>query len=335
MAIFAGKGPLFAGVMMAVPVLLVGAPLVVADVYLRKPEPTVEDCRAVLAKAARRPAVLGAPKTAPVTVVASAKPAEVRPAQSLLSMLSPDQIAASLAPASRPAQKPAMSAAIVGTPNLVPTPKAAGAPVRTASARPTPPAAAPARPARVAALGRTAPLPRGAAAQGSPLSCAGQGAFGLACGSAAAQKPAIQAQLSYNRLNTHCAGLITAYGRGGLEGSMIYAMTASQQSARNAGASPDVEEAQVKRALQKALSITGSAPKDVLAALNSVEAAYGGCPGYDTARNALRSTVALVQSELQIDQPTATPGYGAALANPGLPTAGSLGTASYSTTIVR
>jgi hypothetical protein len=323
--------------MMAAPVLLVGAPLVLADVYLRKPEPTVEECRVVLAKAARRPAVLAAPKAAPVTVVASAKRAEIRPAQSLPSIFSPEQVAASLAPPSRPAQKPAMSAAIVGTPKLVPTPKAPGAPVRTANARPTAPVAAPtpARPARVAALGRTAPLPRGVAAPASPLSCAGQSATGLACGSAAAQKPAIQAQLSYNRLNTRCAGVISAYGRGGLEGAMIYAMTASQQSARNAGAAPDVEEAQVKRALQKALSITGSPPKDVLAALSSVEAAYGGCPGYDTARNALRSTVALVQSELQIDQPTATPGFGAALANPGLPSAGSLGTASYSTTIVR
>ena len=127
---------------------------------------------------------------------------------------------------------------------------------------------------------------------------------------------------------------MNAYGRGGLEGAMIYAMTASQQSARNAGASPDTEEAQVKRALQKALAMTGSAPKDVLAALTDLQAVYGGCQGYDTARNALRSTASLIQGELNIDQPTATPGYGAALANPGLPATGGLGTASYSSIIV-
>ena len=115
---------------------------------------------------------------------------------------------------------------------------------------------------------------------------------------------------------------------------MIYAMTASQQSARNAGASADSEEAQVKRALQKALALTGSAPKDVLAALTDLETVYGGCPGYDTARNALRSTATLIRGELTVDQPTATSGYGAAFANPGLPSAGALGTASYSTTIV-
>lgn len=332
MAILAGRGPLVAGLIMAAPVLLIGAPLVVADVYVRKTEPTVAECRAVLAKAAQRPTVLAAP----VRLASRGNASSAPPKQSVLSIFTPAQVSASLAPRPKPMSHAPMTAAIVGMPKLAPV----AAPVRTAKAAPPPApvpsrvAVAPARPVRVAALGRGAPLPRAAAAPVMPLSCAGMNAQGLACGSAAAQKPAIQAQLSYSRLNTRCAGLMSAYGRGGLEGAMIYAMTASQQSARNAGASPDTEEAQVKRALQKALALTGSAPRDVLSALTDLETVYGGCPGYDTARNALRSTASLIQGELNIDQPTATPGFGAALANPGLPATGGLGTASYSSIIV-
>jgi len=316
MAIFAGKGPLVAGLIMAAPVLLIGAPLVVADVYVRRTEPTVAECRAVLAKAAQRPTLL----TAPVGVARRSGAAPAHASQTVLSMFSPSQIASSLAPRPRPMSRPPMSPAIVGVAKLVPTPKSAGTPVAAA------------RPVRVAALGRSAPLPRAVAL--SPFSCASLNADGLACGSAAAQKPVIQAQLSYSRLNTRCAGLISAYGRGGLEGAMIYAMTASQQAARNSSASTDTEAAQVQRALQKTLATTGSAPKDVLAALTDLEAVYGGCQGYDVARNALRSTASLIQGELNVDQPTATTGYGAAFANPGLPASGALGTASYSTTIV-
>lgn len=325
MAIFAGKGPLVTGLIMAVPVLLIGAPLVLADVYVRQMQPSVDNCRSVLAKAARRPTAL----IKPVQVarpVSRPAPAPVRAVQTPITLFSPAQIAASLAPA----PKPALTAAIVGTPKRVATAAPAPGRVRGVYIAPAPAPVAQPRPVRVAALGRSAPLPRAIAAPVAPLSCVGLNAQGLACGSAAAQKPVIQAQLSYSRLNTRCTGLLSAYSRGGLEGAMIYAMTASEQSARNAGASADTEEAQVKRALQKALAMTGSAPKDVLAALTDLENVYGGCPGYDVARNALRSTASLIQSELNVDQPTATAGYGAAFANPGLPAAGSLSTASYS-----
>ena len=126
MAIFAGRGPLVAGLIMAAPVLLIGAPLVVADVYVRKTEPTVAECRAVLAKAAMRPTVIAAP----VKLASGGNAASAHPTQSVLSMFSPAQIAASLAPQSKPMSRPPMTAAIVGTPKLVPTPKAATAPVR-------------------------------------------------------------------------------------------------------------------------------------------------------------------------------------------------------------
>lgn len=160
--------------------------------------------------------------------------------------------------------------------------------------------------------------------------CATDGLQGLACGGAPAVRSAIQAQVSYDRLNTNCASLLTAYGRGGLEGSLIYAMNGAQLAARRAGLKGQAEEAQVKRALQQALVVSGSAPRDVLTTLSDLEAVYGGCEGYDSARNALLGTASLIQSQLGFDQPTATVGFGAAFANPGLPAAGSLGTASYS-----
>ena len=173
-----------------------------------------------------------------------------------------------------------------------------------------------------------------AASPGGTLGCTADGLQGLACGGAPAVRSAIQAQLSYNHLNTHCAGLISAYSRGGLEGSLIYAMNSAQLSARRAGLTGQAEAAQVKRALQQALVVSGSAPRDVLKALADLEAVYGGCEGYDSARNALLGTASLIQSQLGFDQPTATAGFGAAFADPGLPAGGSIGTASYSTTLV-
>lgn len=184
------------------------------------------------------------------------------------------------------------------------------------------------RPARAAAF-----LTR-AATGGGLLGCSTDGVQGLACGGAPAVRSAIQAQLSYNRLNTNCASLRSAYSRGGLEGSLIYAMNGAQVSARRAGLTGQAEEAQVKRALQQALVVSGSAPRDVLTALADLEAVYGGCDGYDSARNALLGTASLVQSQLGFDQPTATVGFGAAFANPGLPSAGAVGTASYSAVLV-
>ena len=184
------------------------------------------------------------------------------------------------------------------------------------------------RPARAAAF-----LTR-AASGGGLLGCSTDGVQGLACGGAPAVRSAIQAQLSYNRLNTNCASLLSAYSRGGLEGSLIYAMNGAQVSARRAGLTGQAEEAQVKRALQQALVVSGSAPRDVLSALADLEAVYGGCDGYDSARNALLGTASLVQSQLGFDQPTATVGFGAAFANPGLPSAGSVGTAAYSAVLV-
>jgi len=184
------------------------------------------------------------------------------------------------------------------------------------------------RPARAAMF-----LARAGSAGGA-LGCSTDGVQGLACGGAAAQRSAIQAQLSYNHLNSHCAALVSAYGRGGLEGSLIYAMNSAQLAARRAGLTGMAEEAQVKRALQQALVVSGSAPRDVLSALSDLEAVYGGCDGYDSARNALLGTASLVQSQLGFDQPTATSGFGAAFANPGLPASGAVGTASYSTTLV-
>jgi hypothetical protein len=80
--------------------------------------------------------------------------------------------------------------------------------------------------------------------------------------------------------------------------------------------------------------VSGAAPRDVLNALAELQSVYAGCDGYDSARNALLGTASLVQSQLGFDQPTATSGFGAAFANPGLPAAGAVGTASYSTTIV-
>jgi len=190
-----------------------------------------------------------------------------------------------------------------------------------------------------ASAGRIAPAARGgvlarATSSGGNTACAMDGLQGLACGGAPAVRSAIQAQLSYNRLNTHCAGLVTAFGRGGLEGSLIYAMNGAQVAARRGGLTPQAEEAQVRRALQQALVVSGSAPRDVLNALAELQSVYAGCDGYDSARNALLGTASLVQSQLGFDQPTATSGFGAAFANPGLPAAGAVGTASYSTTIV-
>ncbi len=173
-----------------------------------------------------------------------------------------------------------------------------------------------------------------ATSTGGNLGCSTDGLQGLACGGAPAVRSAIQAQLSYNRLNTHCAGLVTAFGRGGLEGSLIYAMNSAQLAARRSVLSPQAEEAQVRRALQQALVVSGSAPRDVLDALAELQSVYAGCDGYDSARNALLGTASLVQSQLGFDQPTATSGFGAAFANPGLPAAGAVGTASYSTTLV-
>ena len=160
--------------------------------------------------------------------------------------------------------------------------------------------------------------------------CAKDGLQSLACGGAPALRSAIQAQLSYNHLNTNCAGILTAYGRGGLEGSLIYSINSAQLTARRSGLTRKAEEAQIKRALQQALVVSGSAPKDVLSALSDLEAVYGGCEGYDSARNALLGTAAVIQSQLGFDRPTAVSGFGAALANPGLPAAGTLGAASYS-----
>ena len=85
------------------------------------------------------------------------------------------------------------------------------------------------------------------------------------------------------------------------------------------------------RALQQALVVSGTAPRDVLSALADLQAVYGGCEGYDSARNALLNTASLIQSQLGFDRPTATAGFGAAFASPGLLAAGALGTASYST----
>lgn len=352
MAWLTGKGPLAAGLIMAAPVLLIGAPLVAADVYFHKSEPTVDECRAVLAKASRRPAVLAPP----AALASRGHTTPTKPGQTILSIFSAEQIASSLAPPPRQPQKaeprlaearPGLKAAIVGVakPVAIPAPAPAAAPARVAALGRTAPLPSPAQTPRAAQSPRMAQGPhmaqapargtRVAAAPFAPLSCAGVNGLGLACGSAAAQKPALQASLSYSRLNTRCAGLLSAYGRGGLEGAMIYAMTASQTSARNAGASADAEAAQVERALQKALTVTAAAPRDVLAALTALQTVYGGCPGYDTARNALQRTASLIKSELDVDQPTAVTGFGAALANPGLPPAGSLGTASYSTTTIR
>ena len=161
--------------------------------------------------------------------------------------------------------------------------------------------------------------------------CPTNGLLGLACGSAPAKRSSIQAQLSYNHLNSRCPGLIAAYGRGGLAGSLIYAMNSAQLSARRNGLSAHAEEAQVMRALQQALVVSGTAPRDVLSALADLQAVYGGCEGYDSARNALLNTASLIQSQLGFDRPTATAGFGAAFASPGLLAAGALGTASYST----
>lgn len=165
----------------------------------------------------------------------------------------------------------------------------------------------------------------------SRVNCSASGLQGLACGGAPAVRSAIQAQLSYNRLNSHCAGLTAAYGRGGLEGATIYATNSAQLAARRDGLSPQAEEVQVRRALQQALVTSGSAPRDVLNALTELQSVYAGCDGYNSARNALQSAVALIQSQLGFDQPTATTGFGAAFANPGLPAAGAVGTASYLT----
>ena len=177
---------------------------------------------------------------------------------------------------------------------------------------------------------RTATSLTRVASTGGAFGCSTEGLQGLACGSAPAVRTAIQARLSYSRLDTNCASIRSAYSHGGLEGSLIYAMNSAQLSARRAGLSAQAEAAQVKRALQQALVVSGSAPRDVLTALADLETVYGGCDGYDAARNALLGTASLIQSQLGFDQPTATAGFGAAFASPGLPAAGSLGTASYS-----
>ena len=190
------------------------------------------------------------------------------------------------------------------------------------------------RRARTPGAARAAAFLTRAVTGGGLLGCSTDGVQGLACGGAPAVRSAIQAQLSYNRLNTNCASLLSAYSRGGLEGSLIYAMNSAQVSARRAGLTGQAEEAQVKRALQQALVVSGSAPRDVLSALADLEAVYGGCDGYDSARNALLGTASLIQSQLGFDQPTATVGFGAAFANPGLPAAGAVGTAAYSAVLV-
>lgn len=335
MASLPSRGPFVAGMIMAAPILLIGAPLVLADVYLRPAEPSVAECRAVLAKAAVKPPLFVKPVKVAARPVSRPAPPPVRAVKTPITLFSPAQIAASLAPLSKVFARPAMTASVAGAPRRVAAAAPAPARVRGVYTPPAaPPVAAPARPVRVAALGRTAPLPRAATVAFAPLSCAGLNGQGLACGSAMAQKPVIQAQLSYSRLNTRCAGLLSAYGRGGLEGAMIYAMNGSQMAAKSAGMTGDAEAAQVRRALQKALIITAATPKDVLSALSDLETAYGGCDGYDAARNALRSTASLIQAQLGVDQPTATPGYGAAFANPGLPATGALGTSSYSTIVI-
>lgn len=183
--------------------------------------------------------------------------------------------------------------------------------------------------ARVGRTTQVGPVLTRVSSTGGGVGCATDGLQGLACGGAPAVRSAIQAQLSYDRLNTRCAALVATYGRGGLEGSLIYAINGAQLAARREGLTAQAEEAQVKRALQRALVVSGSAPKDVLAALSDLAAVYGGCEGYDSARNALLGTASLIQSQLGFDQPTATAGFGAAFANPGFPASGSLATSSY------
>ena len=149
-------------------------------------------------------------------------------------------------------------------------------------------------------------------------------------GGVAAQRSAIRAQLEYVRVTTDCQALSALVNRGGLDAQLATAMTGAESIARKRSADPAETDSLIQRALQAALIASGAAPRDALGVVVNLQRTYANCNGDRAVTAPLDRLGALIRAQLKYSQPTATGGPGAApIGNPGVPTPGGLGTATY------
>lgn len=156
----------------------------------------------------------------------------------------------------------------------------------------------------------------------------------LACGSAQAERPTIQAQLVYRRTLTVCPALDTVMAQGGLQMAIIQAIRTAEDQASRTGASEPATETLLTKAVQSALIASGAKPKDALVAVSSIEDAFNVCGGDRAAAAVLAGTASVIRAQLNYDNPAALGGPGVApIADPHLPSPGNLGTASYASVV--
>ena len=152
----------------------------------------------------------------------------------------------------------------------------------------------------------------------------------LACGSAQAQRPTIQAQLVYRRTLASCPVVDAVMAQGGLQNAIVVAVRNAEDQSIRTGASEPATENLINKAVQSALISSGAKPKDALVSVEAVEAAFRDCGGDRAAAAVLAGTASVIRAQLNYDTPAAIGGPGIApIADPRLPSPGNLGTASY------
>jgi len=163
-------------------------------------------------------------------------------------------------------------------------------------------------------------------------SCGSADRASLACGSAQAERPTIQAQLVYRRTLTSCPAIDAVLGLGGLPNAIVMAVRNAENQGIRSGASEPATENLINKAVQSALIASGSKPKDALVAIDAAQGAFRDCGGDPSAVAVLAGTASVIRAQLNYDSPTAVGGPGVApIADPRLPVPGNLGTASYIT----
>jgi hypothetical protein len=157
----------------------------------------------------------------------------------------------------------------------------------------------------------------------------------LNSGSLAAESASIQAWVSVAEAND-CPALWGVKLNSGLELKLADAVKTARAAALSRGLSAQDTEALLRQALQGTIVSSGVAPKEAAAAVDLLRATLNGCGGYGAEQAVLTNIAAVIRAQIGIDAPTAVGGPGdAPIANPRLPSPGSLGTATYSVVTIR